>query len=136
MMSRSTWTFVPRPRRVFLFLRPIGATVARQIPVLKVTRSNRVSVTDLVDCAAVRRYTHRSCAICFLACHPHVGVCVRLKSRWPYHRAGGAPPQAEAMDGKEEVRVVEEEPSWTGGSLESLDVIDKVPVESVKLASD
>ena len=26
-------------------LRPIGATVARQIPVLKVTRSNRVSVT-------------------------------------------------------------------------------------------
>ena len=31
-----------RPRRC---LRPIGATVARQIPVLKVTRSNRVSVT-------------------------------------------------------------------------------------------
>ena len=28
-----------------LLLRPIGATVARQIPVLKVTRSNRVSVT-------------------------------------------------------------------------------------------
>ena len=28
-------------------LRPIGATVARQIPVLKVTRSNRVSVTGL-----------------------------------------------------------------------------------------
>ncbi len=82
-----------------------------------------------------RRYTHRSCAICFLACHPHVGVCVRLKSRWPYHRAGGAPPMAEAMDGKEEIRVVEE-PSWTGGSLESLDVIDKVPDESVKLASD
>ena len=26
-------------------LRPIGATAARQIPVLKVTRSNRVSVT-------------------------------------------------------------------------------------------
>ena len=42
---------------------------------------------------------------------------------------------AEAMDGKEEIRVVEE-PSWTGGSLESLDVIDKVPDESVKLASD
>ena len=58
------------------------------------------------------------------------------KSRWPYHRAGGAPPQAEAMDGKEEIRVVEEEPSWTGGSLESLDVIDKVPDESVKLATD
>ena len=77
-----------------------------------------------------------SCAICFIACHPHVGVCVRLKSRWPYHRAGGAPPQAEAMDGKEEIRVVEEEPSWTGGSLESLDVIDKVPDESVKLATD
>ena len=35
------------------------------------------------------------------------------------------------MDGKEEIRVVEEEPSWTGGSLESLDVIDKVPDESV-----
>ena len=35
--------------RVFvLFDRPIGATVARQIPVLKVTRSNRVSVTG--DC--------------------------------------------------------------------------------------
>ena len=51
-------------------------------------------------------------------------------------RAGGAPPMAEAMDGKEEIRVVEEEPSWTGGSLESLDVIDKVPDESVKLATD
>ena len=38
--------------------------------------------------------------------------------------------------GKEEIRVVEEEPSWTGGSLESLDVIDKVPDESVKLAAD
>ena len=36
--------YVPRPRRVFLPLRPIGATVARQIPVLKVTHSNRVSV--------------------------------------------------------------------------------------------
>ena len=32
-----------------LSLRPIGATVARQIPVLKVTRSNRVSVTDAVS---------------------------------------------------------------------------------------
>ena len=53
-----------------------------------------------------------------------------------YHRAGGAPPQAEAMDGKEEVRVVEEQPAWQGGSLESLDVIDKVPDESVKLATD
>ena len=30
-------------------LRPIGATVARQIPVLKVTRSNRVSVTGYPD---------------------------------------------------------------------------------------
>ena len=59
-----------------------------------------------------------------------------LKSRWPYHRAGGAPPQAEAMDGKEEVRVVEEQPAWQAGSLESLDVIDKVPDESVKLAAD
>ena len=36
---------VPRPRPRDLRLRPIGATVARQIPVLKVTRSNRVSVT-------------------------------------------------------------------------------------------
>ena len=35
---------VPRPCPR-LSLRPIGATVARQIPVLKVTRSNRVSVT-------------------------------------------------------------------------------------------
>ena len=43
---------------------------------------------------------------------------------------------AEAMDGKEEVRVVEEQPAWQGGSLESLDVIDKVPDESVKLATD
>ena len=36
------------PRRrpsVFSLLRPIGATVARQIPVLKVTCSNHVSVT-------------------------------------------------------------------------------------------
>ena len=32
-------------RRVLLSLRSIGATVARQIPVLKVTRSNRVSVS-------------------------------------------------------------------------------------------
>ena len=40
-------------------LRPIGATVARQIPVLKVTRSNRVSVTEVW--AVLRRwYTHRS----------------------------------------------------------------------------
>ena len=31
-----------------LFHRPIGATVARQIPVLKVTCSNHVSVTALV----------------------------------------------------------------------------------------
>ena len=31
---------------VRLRLRPIGATAARQIPVLKVTRSNRVSVTE------------------------------------------------------------------------------------------
>ena len=61
---------------------------------------------------------------------------MRLKSRWPYHRAGGAPPQAEVMDGKEEIRIVEEQPAWQGGSLESLDVIDKVPDESVKLAAD
>ena len=40
------------------------------------------------------------------------------------------------MDGKEEVRVVEEQPAWQAGSLESLDVIDKVPDESVKLAAD
>ena len=36
---------------------------------------------------------------------------------------------------EEEIRVVEES-SWQGGSLESLDVIDKVPDESVKLATD
>ena len=37
---------------------PIGATVARQIPVLKVTRSNRVSVTRDHHVSA-DRYTHR-----------------------------------------------------------------------------
>ena len=42
----------------------------------------------------------------------------------------------QAMDGKEEIRVVEEQPAWQAGSLESLDVIDKVPDESVKLAAD
>ena len=36
---------VPRLCPRTFCLRPIGATVARQIPVLKVTRSNRVSVT-------------------------------------------------------------------------------------------
>ena len=39
---------------------PIGATVARQIPVLKVTRSNRVSVTEVPRNDAVSEYTHRS----------------------------------------------------------------------------
>ena len=38
----------------FACLRPIGATVARQIPVLKVTRSNRVSVS-------ARRYNTQAC---------------------------------------------------------------------------
>ena len=62
---------------------------------------------------------------------------MRTNAHWPYHRApGGAPPVAEVMDGKEEVRVVEEQPAWQAGSLESLDVIDKVPDESVKLAAD
>ena len=37
---------VPRRRPILVFYRPIGATAARQIPVLKVTRSNRVSVTE------------------------------------------------------------------------------------------
>ena len=73
-----------------------------------------------------------SCAICFLACHPTLGVCVRLKHRWPHHhKGGGAPPAAEAMDGKEEVRVVEEEPGFA--HLESLDVVDKVSGESAAL---
>ena len=45
---------------VRLRLRPIGATVARQIPVLKVTRSNRVSVTEVPRNDAVSEYTHRS----------------------------------------------------------------------------
>ena len=40
-------------------LRPIGATVARQIPVLKVTRSNRVSVTLSLVRGVAERYTHR-----------------------------------------------------------------------------
>ena len=50
----------PYRGRVPLFygpLRPIGATAARQIPVLKVTRSNRVSVTGLPGRGDVRRYT-------------------------------------------------------------------------------
>ena len=42
-----------------LSLRPIGATVARQIPVLKVTRSNRVSVTRDRHAEGADRYTHR-----------------------------------------------------------------------------
>jgi len=73
-----------------------------------------------------------SCAICFLACHPTLGVCVRLKHRWPHHhKGGGAPPNAETMDGKEENRVVEEEPGFA--HLESLDVVDKVSGESAAL---
>ena len=44
---------------LLFFDRPIGATAARQIPVLKVTRSNRVSVTE-VWADLCRRYTHRS----------------------------------------------------------------------------
>ena len=42
--SLRAWVRTP-PTSWRLLLRPIGATVARQIPVLKVTRSNRVSVT-------------------------------------------------------------------------------------------
>ena len=50
---------VPRRRLTFPpSFRPIGATVARQIPVLKVTRSNRVSVTGIIRLLC-RRYTHR-----------------------------------------------------------------------------
>ena len=47
-----------------------------------------------------------------------------------YHRApGGAPPAIEVMDGKEEVFVVEARPGSLSAvaSLESLDVVDKVP---------
>ena len=43
----------------YLGLRPIGATAARQIPVLKVTRSNRVSVTLSLVRGVAERYTHR-----------------------------------------------------------------------------
>ena len=39
---------------MLVFDRPIGATAARQIPVLKVTRSNRVSVS-------ARRYNAQAC---------------------------------------------------------------------------
>ena len=53
----SSSTSVPR-RRPGLTLRPIGATVARQIPLMKVTRSNRVSVTGSSE-GSRRRYTHR-----------------------------------------------------------------------------
>ena len=52
----------PYRGRVPLFygpLRPIGATAARQIPVLKVTRSNRVSVTLSLVGGVTQRYTHR-----------------------------------------------------------------------------
>ena len=68
-------------------------------------------------------------------------ACVEIKFRAPHSVAASARWRywlisTQAMDGKEEIRVVEEEPSWTGGSLESLDVIDKVPDESVKLATD
>ena len=52
---------VPRRRPRCCCLRPIGATVARQIPVLKVTRSNRVSVTP-VPRTRRRWYTHRHAA--------------------------------------------------------------------------
>ena len=60
----------------------------------------------------------------------HCGICVRTNAHWPYHRApGGAPPAVEVMDGKEEVFVVEAQPGSVSAvaSLESLDVVDKVP---------
>ena len=62
----------------------------------------------------------------------HCGICVRTNAHWPYHRAGGAPPTAEVMDGKEEVFVVEAQPGSVSAvaSLESLDVVDELP-ESV-----
>ena len=47
------------PTGCILIERPIGATVARQIPVLKVTRSNRVSVTLSLVRGVAERYTHR-----------------------------------------------------------------------------
>ena len=54
---------MPWPRPCLLFHRPIGATVARQIPVLKVTCSNHVSVTEafvhVVDCTTHRYLTLR-----------------------------------------------------------------------------
>ena len=50
---------VPRRRPRRLSPRPIGATVARQMPVLKVTRSNRVSVTSSTQVGRHQRYTHR-----------------------------------------------------------------------------
>ena len=64
----------------------------------------------------------------------HCGVCVRTNAHWPYHRApGGAPPAIEVMDGKEEVFVVEAQPGSLSAvaSLESLDVVDKVPASVV-----
>ena len=48
---------MPRPRPLRAFNRPIGATVARQIPVLKVTCSNHVSV--IVDGTPHRYLTLR-----------------------------------------------------------------------------
>ena len=60
----------------------------------------------------------------------HCGICVRTNAHWPYHRApGGAPPAIEVMDGKEEVFVVEAQPGSVSAvaSLESLDVVDKLP---------
>ena len=64
----------------------------------------------------------------------HCGICVRTNAHWPYHRApGGAPPGAEGMDGKEEVFVVEAQPGSVSAvaSLESLDVLDKLPDDVV-----
>jgi len=59
---------------------------------------------------------------------------LRCVVQWPYHRApGGAPPVAEVMDGKEEVFVVEAQPGSVSAvaSLESLDVLDKLPDDVV-----
>ena len=157
---------VPRRRPRGVFDRPIGATVARQIPVLKVTRSNRVSVTGLVGCTpptvhpqVVRDLLPRVSPARRRLRTPQVALAVPPRGRRATPSRGNCQCitqivaashrsirsarhptywliYAQAMDGKEEIRVVEEEPSWTGGSLESLDVIDKVPDESVKLATD
>ena len=57
------------------------------------------------------------------------GILLRLDRSQAHRAPGGAPPAIEVMDGKEEVFVVEAQPGSVSAvaSLESLDVVDKLP---------